>query len=63
MFGKFGPMELILILGIALLIFGPAKLPEIGKSVGKAVSEFKSQANKVSKDLEVSNEDSVEEDK
>lgn len=56
MFGKIGPMELILILLIALVIFGPSKLPEIGKSFGKAISEFKSHANKISADLEVKEE-------
>jgi sec-independent protein translocase protein TatA len=53
MFGRIGAGELILILAIALVIFGPSKLPEIGKSIGKAISEFKGHANKVSKDLEV----------
>lgn len=33
--------ELIIILIIALIIFGPGKLPEIGKAMGKAFSEFK----------------------
>ena len=36
-----GPLEIIVILIIALLVFGPNKLPEIGKQVGKAVREFK----------------------
>jgi sec-independent protein translocase protein TatA len=40
MFG-IGPWELILILGIALVIFGPGKLPEVGKSLGKGLKEFK----------------------
>ncbi|MFA5389001.1 MAG: twin-arginine translocase TatA/TatE family subunit [Candidatus Omnitrophota bacterium] len=40
MFG-IGMPELILILVICLLVFGAAKLPEIGKSLGKAISEFK----------------------
>lgn len=44
---RLGPTELILILVIALVIFGPSKLPEVGKSVGKALREFKDQANKV----------------
>jgi sec-independent protein translocase protein TatA len=34
-------MELIVILIVALLVFGPRKLPEIGKAVGSAVTEFK----------------------
>lgn len=53
MFGKLGTAELVLILGIALVIFGPGKLPEIGKALGKAIGEFKGHANKITKDLEV----------
>lgn len=53
MFSKLGTTELLLILGIALVIFGPGKLPEIGKAFGKAIGEFKSHANKISEDLEV----------
>lgn len=36
-----GPMELVLIFGIALLIFGPSRLPGLGKSVGDAIRGFK----------------------
>jgi len=36
-----GPLELLAILVVALLVFGPDKLPEIGKQVGKAMKEFK----------------------
>jgi TatA/E family protein of Tat protein translocase len=36
-----GPLELLAILVVALLVFGPDKLPEIGKQVGKAMREFK----------------------
>ncbi len=63
MFGKIGTMELILILFIALVLFGPGKLPDIGKAFGKAINEFKTQANKVSKDLEVELEDKEKENK
>lgn len=49
--GRIGAPELILILAIALVIFGPSKLPEIGRSLGKALGEFKSQANKVTEEL------------
>ena len=37
-----GPMSLIIIAVIALLIFGPKKLPEIGKAFGSSLREFKS---------------------
>jgi len=39
--GLFQPMHLIIILVIALLIFGPGKLPELGKGLGKSIREFK----------------------
>lgn len=43
--GKFGTTELLVILGIALLIFGPKKLPELGKSIGETIKEFKRSMN------------------
>lgn len=36
-----GPTELILILALALIIFGAGKLPEVGKSLGKSIREFR----------------------
>src|SRR5437762_11577065 len=39
--GPLSPMHLALVLVIALLVFGPKKLPEIGKELGKAIREFK----------------------
>jgi sec-independent protein translocase protein TatA len=42
MFGRIGPAEIILILLIVLLLFGARKLPEVGKSLGKGIREFKS---------------------
>lgn len=39
--GLFQPMHLILILIIALIIFGPGKLPELGKGLGQSIREFK----------------------
>lgn len=40
-----GPAELILILAVALIVFGPKKLPEIGKGIGKAMREFNKARN------------------
>jgi sec-independent protein translocase protein TatA len=37
-----GPMELIVVLAIALIFFGPKRLPEMGSSIGKGIREFKS---------------------
>src|SRR5690348_8873242 len=45
MLPNLGPMELIIILGIALIVFGPKKLPEFGKSVGNALREFNKAKN------------------
>ncbi len=39
--GLFQPMHLILVLGIALLFFGPSKLPELGRGLGTSIKEFK----------------------
>src|SRR4051812_4377528 len=36
-----GPMEILIVLIIALVLFGPKRLPELGKSLGKGISEFK----------------------
>ena len=36
-----GPLELVVVLAIALIVLGPAKLPEVGRSVGKGIREFK----------------------
>ena len=41
MFGSIGGPELLLILALAFLLFGPRKLPEIGRSLGKALAEFR----------------------
>lgn len=55
--GKIGFSELLVILIIALLIFGPSKLPEMGKAFGEAIAQFKNSANKISEDLEKLEED------
>ena len=40
-----GPMELVVILAIALIVLGPKKLPEVGRSIGKGMREFKDSLN------------------
>jgi sec-independent protein translocase protein TatA len=45
-----GPMELIIVLVIALIVLGPKKLPEVGRSVGKGMREFKDSLSGVTED-------------
>jgi len=46
--GALQPMHLILILVIALVIFGPGKLPELGSSIGKTIKEFRQSMTEIS---------------
>lgn len=59
MFGTLGGPEIIFILVIALIVFGPRKLPEMGKSLGKMMAEFR----KASADFKRTVEDEVEAEK
>ena len=52
MFGSIGMPELVIILVIALIIFGPRKLPELGRSLGKSLGEFKKASNELRSTLE-----------
>ncbi len=52
MFGSLGLPELVLIFVVALLLFGPRKLPEIGRSVGKALGEFRRASNELRRTVE-----------
>jgi TatA/E family protein of Tat protein translocase len=52
MFGTLGGPEVILILVIALIVFGPRKLPEIGKSMGKMLAEFRKASNDFKRTIE-----------
>jgi len=59
--GLFQPMHLLVIFGIALLVFGPKKLPELGKGIGEGIRGFKS-AIKADEDRPVSTTASVAND-
>ena len=52
MLGSIGMPELIVIFLIALVIFGPRKLPELGRSLGKSLAEFKRASNELRSTLE-----------
>ena len=46
------PTHLILILIVALIIFGPQRLPEIGKALGKSINEFKSASKEITESVQ-----------
>jgi sec-independent protein translocase protein TatA len=52
MFGSIGMPELIIIMVIALIIFGPRKLPELGRSLGRSLQEFKRASNELKSTLD-----------
>jgi TatA/E family protein of Tat protein translocase len=52
MMGNIGMPELIIIFVIALIIFGPRKLPELGRSLGKSINEFKRASNELKNTLD-----------
>lgn len=51
-----GPLELVVVLAIALIIFGPKRLPEMGSSIGKGIREFKSSIDGSDDDEKVDDE-------
>lgn len=51
---KIGTTELMIILGIAVLIFGPTKLPQLGKAVGQTINNFKRSSTKAEVEKEES---------
>ena len=54
--GLFQPMHLVVIVGIALLVFGPRKLPELGKGLGEGIRGFKSAINSAPEEPSSTNE-------
>ena len=50
MLGNIGPLEIIVVLVIALIVFGPKRLPELGNSLGKGIREFKDSVTGENKD-------------
>jgi sec-independent protein translocase protein TatA len=58
MFSQFGPLEIILVLVIVLVIFGPKRLPGLGKQLGTGMREFKDSITGNDKDAEPPAEES-----
>jgi sec-independent protein translocase protein TatA len=52
MLGSIGMPELLIIFVIALIIFGPRKLPELGRSLGRSINEFKRASNELKNTLD-----------
>jgi TatA/E family protein of Tat protein translocase len=59
-FTNFGPTELIIILAIILIIFGPKSLPSLGRAMGKGLREFRSASSKLSDAIQSADEDEEE---
>jgi twin arginine-targeting protein translocase, TatA/E family len=53
MLGNIGPLEIVVVLIIALVVFGPKRLPELGNSLGRSIREFRSTVNGEKHDDEV----------
>jgi len=60
MLGPFGGWEIGIILVIVLIIFGPARLPQMGQALGKSIREFKKAGKELKSDISIDDE---EEDK
>ena len=52
MLGSLGVQEIVVILGLALIIFGPRKLPEIGKTLGRSLGEFRRATSDLKRSIE-----------
>ncbi|MEN8162986.1 MAG: twin-arginine translocase TatA/TatE family subunit [Acidobacteriota bacterium] len=52
MFGSLGVPEMVMIFVVALLLFGPRQMPQIGKSIGKALGEFRRASNEFKRTIE-----------
>ena len=63
MFGTLGWPEIILILLVALLLFGAKKLPDVGRSLGKGIREFKKALKGIEEDIDKEEEGKEKEEK
>ncbi len=61
MFENIGGSEILVILLVVFIFFGPKKLPELGKNIGKGIKEFRNAMNSVQRDIENSTKDVTDE--
>lgn len=54
MLGRIGTPELLVIFGLILVVFGPKKLPEIGRSFGKGLKEFRQATKEIKQSVDLS---------
>ncbi len=54
---RIGPWEIIVVLVVALVLFGPNRLPDMGKAMGKAIREFRKATADLGKELEQAREE------
>ncbi len=55
--GKIGLWEILLILAVALIVFGPAKLPELGRSIGNGLREFRKATSELKDTISLEDSD------
>ena len=55
--GRIGVLEIILIVLVIIILFGPKKLPEIGTALGRAIKEFRKASQGIKEDMEETMED------
>lgn len=63
MMGKIGLWEILIIVVVALVIFGPAKLPELGRSIGKGVNELRQAGKDLKKSIDITEDFEKEDEK
>lgn len=60
MIPNIGPLEIAIVLIIALLVFGPKKLPDLGRSVGRGISEFRDGLSNIGQDHDEDDDDDAD---
>ncbi|MCR4440111.1 MAG: twin-arginine translocase TatA/TatE family subunit [bacterium] len=55
--GAIGPWELVVIMLAVLILFGPKRLPELARGLGKAMQEFRKAAEEVRREIDISDQD------